>query len=168
MEFSDLLKTLLNNPEQTQVKIKNSDWKKIKGFAEFRTINFGDDGYFKIVFEDGTFLYILPADELLMYADSAHADFSEIKNEEIGQKEKLIIKGREYVLDNKNDFQYVKRLILGNYQDIEGEVKFSDYIPTDGASELLSLGVLLRTGERADINPAEIGIKDVKITNHLQ
>jgi hypothetical protein len=57
----------------------------------------------------------------------------------------------------------VIRLIKGDYSSIEGEVKFSDYVPKDGSNELLSLGWIVRTGERADINPKGIDLSEIKL-----
>jgi hypothetical protein len=108
-------------------------------------------------------LFIVPNDNLILYTDETPAAFSEIRDEEIGNKQELSFRGKEYTLDNINDYQYVIRLIKGDYSSIEGEVKFSDYVPKDGSNELLSLGWIVRTGERADINPKGIDLSEIKL-----
>lgn len=163
MTIQELIDSLINNPEQ-KVIIKGKT-KEIIGFAEFRTINLGEDGYFKIIFDDHSFLFIVPGDDLLFYTDEAPTAFSQISDDEIGNVEELTFRGTKYRLDNAHDYQYVVRLIKGDYQSIEGEVKFSDYIPLDNSNEILSLGWIVRTGERADVNPKVVDISDIKLHN---
>lgn len=159
MTISQFTHSLINNPDQI-VKIKGSS-KKILGFAEFRTMNLGDANYFKIAFDDHTSLLIIPNDELVFYADEPVKQFTEIPDADIGNKKVITFRDKQYQLENKNDYQYVIRLIKGDYQSIEGEVKFSDYMSTDGSNDMLSLGWIVRTGERADLNPKLIALEDI-------
>lgn len=161
MTITTFLNSLIENVDQ-KVSIRGTQ-KSIIGFAEFKTINLGDDGYFKITFDDHSFLFIVPSEDLLLYTDELPKPFTEIKDEEIGAAEKITFRGREYVLENANDYQYVVRLMKGDFNTIEGEVSFSDYVPVDGASELLSLGWIVRTSERADVNPKEITMDEIKL-----
>ena len=159
MTIQQLLNSLIQNPTQT-IFVQNK-LKKIVGFSEFKTINLGDNGYFKIIFDDHSFLFIVPRDNLLMYTAEAPRLFSEIKDEDIGVKNELSFNKKIYRLDNPNDYQYVVRLIVGDWNSIEGEVKFSDYVPVDRSNELLSLGWIVRTGERAGVNPKQITIEEI-------
>lgn len=161
MNTTELLTSLLHNSDQ-KIFINGKE-KEIVGFAEFRTVNLGDDGYFKLTFDDHSFLFIVPSDNLLFYTDEAPAPFSEISDADIGNVSELTFRGRQYKLENADDYQYVVRLIKGDYQTIEGEVKFSDYVPKDGANEILSLGWIVRTGERADVNPKAIELEKISL-----
>jgi len=161
MSVKEIIDSLVANPS-LKVSIRGKS-KKIEGFAEFRTINLGDDGYYKVTFDDHSFLFIVPSQDLILYTEDRPTRFQEISDEEIGNKKELTFRGKTYILDNPHDYQYVIRLIKGDYTSIEGEVKFSDYIPVDGSNELLSLGWIVRTSERADVNPREIQMEDIII-----
>lgn len=161
MTIQEIIDSLITNPNQ-KVSIKGK-LKDIVGFAEFRSINLPEDNYFKMTFEDHSALCIIPGQNLMLYTEEPPTPFTEIADEDIGNKKELEFHGKKYILDNPHDYQYVVRLIKGDYNSIEGEVKFSDYVPEDGASELLSLGWIVRTGERADVNPKELKINDVEI-----
>lgn len=54
---------------------------------------------------------------------------------------------------------------MGDHTSIEGDVKFSDYLPKDGSVEMLSIGWFVCTGERVDVNPKVIGVEEVQIGN---
>lgn len=161
MTFPQLLSSLIANPDRPVI-IRNKQ-KNIAGFAEFRSINLGDNGYFKVTFDDHSFLFLVPSEGLLLYTDEAPTPFIEIADEEIGTVQELTYRGKQYLLENGNDYQYVVRLIKGDYRTIEGEVKFSDYVPKDGGEELLSLGWIVKTGERADVNPKGISLKEIQL-----
>lgn len=161
MTVNEILAALIANPDQ-RISIRGK-LKNIVGFAEFRTINLGDDGYFKLIFDDHSFMFIIPSEEALYYTDDGAGRFDEIADEDIGNVQQLTLRGKTYVLDNPHDYQYVVRLIKGGPNTIEGEVKFSDYVPNDGSNEILSLGWVVRTGERADVNPKELDPDQVKL-----
>lgn len=158
--FKDFLSTLLENPSaETTLSIKGTS-KKVKALVKLTSKNYLEGEYIKIIFDDHSFLLIIPVDEELYFADDVVGKASGIIDEMIGQ-EILIYKGKEYKIGNKDDYQFVKRLYVGTPLDIEGECKFSDYFPTSGPKEFLSLGWLSYTGERADINPVILDNKDV-------
>lgn len=161
MDVDALIQSLLSDLSR-RISI-NGKLKSIAGFAEFKTVNMGDDGYFKITFDDHSFLLLIPSQNVLMFTDEGTPHYTEILDEEIGVKKELMFRGGKYILDNANDYQYVVRLIKGDYKVIEGEVRFSDYVPVNGNNELLSLGWIVKTGQRADVNPKEISIHDVSI-----
>lgn len=152
-DFNMFLKKLLQNPTSETTLIINGKKKKIMGMAQFRTVNMGDSEYIKIAFEDHSFLLILLEDKEFYYSDTYIVSVPEVTDEMIGTTEKIMYKGKEYKLVNKDDYQYVKHLFIGTIDDIEGEVKFSDYFPANNEKEFLSLGWIMKTGKRADVNP---------------
>lgn len=160
MSVQEITDSLITNPNQ-KVSIKGNS-KEIIGFAEFRSINLPEDNYFKMTFEDHSALCIIPGQNLMLYTQDSPTTFTEITDEDIGNKKELMFRGKKYLLDNAHDYQYVVRLIKGDHASIEGEVKFSDYVPEDGASELLSLGWVVRTGERADVNTKELKVNEIQ------
>ena len=69
------------------------------------------------------------------------------------------IDGKEYLLNNNDDKQFVKKIYFGNIEDGEGECVFSDY---GFADEVWSLAVLDNRKE-SDMHMKRIDIKDVKM-----
>jgi hypothetical protein len=161
MALQELIDNLIQDPNK-KITI-NGETKSIAGFAEFKSANIPDESYFKLSFNDHSVLVIIPSQNALFFSNEAPIEFKEIADEEIGVKKELTFRGKNYILDNANDYQYVIRLIKGDWKVIEGEVKFSDYVPSDGSDELLSLGWIVKTGKRADVNPKGISIQDISI-----
>ena len=148
-----------------KIKIKGKE-RILKAGKWYRTKNLGDSEYFKITFEDGSFLLVLLADEILMFAEEVIDEIAEIKSAEIGIRNRLEYKGRKYHLTNKNDHQLVKNRLFGETDGVEGEVRFSDYEPdelVDNRNELLSLGWLTENEARADIHVTEIFGDEIEI-----
>lgn len=162
MEFNHLLSLLDENLDEKAFQIKGKS-KKVVGLAEFRTINMGEDGYFKMMFDDHSFMLVIPSMGSVFYADRILGKADGISDEMIGNVAELEFNDKKYKLENKDDFQYTVRLFIGGPEDIEGEVKFSDYGPVDGSVEILSLGWITRTGERADINCKEIALERIQV-----
>lgn len=139
----------------------NARARKILALAHYRTDNLGDSEYLKASFDDGSSLLVLLADEVLMFTDKIVHHIVEIPDEDIGVVEKTSYEGQEFKLVNKDDYQFVLHWYFGEVEDLEGEVRFSDYEPTDGSVGLLSLGWLTKNNERADICVKEIGLDKV-------
>jgi len=166
--FDEFLNKLLLQPStETHIQI-NGHNKTIKAMIHLTTKNYikqnGD--YYKILFDDGSFLLIMPADKELFYANKIIGHIKEISNSQIGNDEYLIYNNKKYHLENMNDYQYVLELLVGKPNEIEGECRFSDYFPVSGPKEFLSLGWLMASGERADINCQIIDVNNVKILNN--
>ena len=136
--------------------------KTVKGMVLLVSKNSPESPYIKTLFTDGSFLLILIEDKQLFYADSLLGRLETVSDEEIGKLEQIIYKDKTYKLVNKDDYQYVLRRYIGGAQDVEGEVRFSDYISDDG-EESLSLGWLSETGERADVYCKIIDLRNVEI-----
>lgn len=163
LDFKQFLASLLKNPSnQTRISV-NGKVKEIKAMAKLASLHYLKDSYIKIIFNDGSFLLIQPADEEVYYAQSLLGKVQDIPDEDIGNKELLIYKEKRYKLGNKDDYQFCLQLYVGSPMDIEGECRFSDYFPESGPKEYLSLGWLMRTGERADINCTIIDFTELSI-----
>lgn len=160
MTFKQLVKKLVTI-DTVSITIFNTQ-KIIKGVAAFRTVNLPNDPYIKIVFHDHSFLLLMLRTKELFYADTIIQHIRTIKDEDIGVKTKIIYENKIYILVNKNDYQFVTHVYRGDYTMIEGEARFSDYMPKD-ETEILSLGWLSYTGKRADINPRKIETADIRL-----
>ncbi|MDD3303276.1 MAG: hypothetical protein PHN31_07000, partial [Candidatus Gracilibacteria bacterium] len=130
------------------VNIKGTE-KNVKAMAEYITKN--GLQYIKIVFTDKSFLYIPKNEETLYYSENYITD-TNIKDKDIGVKEKINFNSKDYYLENKDDYQFVKKFYLGEIGAIEGEVRFSDYVPKEG-DDILSLGWTSIDNKRCDLNP---------------
>ncbi len=162
--FDDFLQKLLSKSAgDIELKIKGIE-KKIKGMCRYTSNNY-DFEYIKIVFEDHSHLIIVPSEKDIAYADGVLGEAEGISDEMIGNKE-VNYKGKKYVLDNGDDYQFVLNHLVGvPGKDIEGEVRFSDYIGVDDDSEVLSLGWIVSTGKRADVLARGIDISDVEVVD---
>ncbi len=139
--------------------------KTIKASILLCSKNYLDMEYIKTIFTDESFLLVMMNDREIYYADDVVGHIQEISDSAIGNVKEIIYQNRRYELGNANDYQFVKQLYIGSPLDIEGECRFSDYFPTSGPKEFLSLGWLVRTGERADVNPKLIDLSEIEITN---
>jgi len=164
-DFNQFLKRLLDKPSKKTTLIIKGKKKKIKAMVKLTAKNYLKDNglYYKIIFNDGSFLLIIPEDKELYYVGRVVEHIKEIKDEQIGKDKIIEYKGKKYELGNKDDYQFVLKLMVGSPLEIEGECRFSDYFPTAGSKEFLSLGWLSMTGKRADINPVIIDLEDVKL-----
>jgi len=164
-DFSQFLEKLLSNPSTNTILEINGNSKQIKAFIHLTTKNYLNDGgdYYKIIFNDSSFMLIMPNDKELYYADKLIGEIEEIKDSDIGNLETIQYNNKTYKLGNKDDYQFVLQLLVGNPLEIEGECRFSDYFPDTGPKEFLSLGWLIRTGERADINCQIIDISKINL-----
>ncbi len=136
--------------------------KRILSMARYHTKNLGNDEYLKILFDDKSFLLVLLKEKTLMYSDHIIGHIKDIKDQDIGEKKTIVYQNKKYKLVNKNDHQLVKKLLFGDFSELEEEVFFSDYEPEDGSIELLSLGWLAKDHQRADIHVKELKIKDIE------
>lgn len=164
--FNQFLQELLDHPSSKTTLRIYGEQKKIRGLARFSTANYPNDEYIKIVFEDHSFVLILPKEQEVYYADKVLEKAKGITDEMIGRDKGLKFNGKTYELGNKNDYQFCLQLYVGTPKDIEGECRFSDYFPTEGPKEFLSLGWLSHTGERADIRCQIIDLTDIDIISN--
>ncbi len=149
--------------KDTSIILIDNIKKEIKASILLCSQNYPDAEYIKTIFTDGSFLLIMLNDHEMYYADNIVGYIRSIPDESIGIEKTIMYQDKLYKLGNVNDYQFVKQLYTGNPFDIEGECRFSDYFPTSGLKEFLSLGWLMRTGQRADINPVMINLKEIQI-----
>ena len=125
--------------------------------ASYCTEHYPDEEYFKVFFDDGTVLEIMPNTEDLYFCDDMRRKIDRNLITDFG--EHLKIDGKEYLLDNSNDKQFVKKIYYGDIKDGEGECVFSDYGLAD---EIWSLATL-DDGRVSDIHAEKISIDDISI-----
>lgn len=133
--------------------------KEVKAMAEY----FTKSGlqYIKVVFTDKSFLYVPKHEEELYYSENYSIETG-VDDKDIGTKDIIKYKGINYYLENKDDYQFVKRFYLWEIWDIEGEVRFSDYIPKEW-DDILSLWWTSVDNKRCDLNPVVLDMKEVKM-----
>lgn len=164
-KFQTIYTKLQDNPSKTIKLSINGNVKHIKAMVRLTSKNYLKDGgeYIKILFDDKSFLLAIKDDEEFYYADEIVEHIKEIPDGDIGTKEIIKYKDKDYKLGNKDDYQYVLDRLIGTPLDIEGECRFSDYFPIDGTKEFLSLAWITETGKRADINPIFIDTNKVDL-----
>lgn len=162
--FNLFVNKLLINPLANTILSVLGKRKKIKAMARFTSKNYPQSQYIKIVFDDHSFLFLVLSDKEIHYSDK-YIIKTGIPDEDIGEKEIVHYLGETYKLVNKDDYQFCLQLYVGSPLDIEGECRFSDYFPVSGEKEYLSLGWVVRTGKRVDINAKIIRLEDVKIVD---
>ena len=160
MTFKSFTQTLLSNPSKVKLIINGKE-KSIRAFAKLTSKNYLQGEYWKIRFTDDSFLLIIMQDMEMYYSDLYTLHIKSIKDDQIGRDKKLEIDGKIYELGNRDDYQFMKELVYGSPLDIEGECRFSDYFPVKGIKEFLSLGWLMKNGERADIHCSKIDLNKI-------
>ncbi|MBD5145456.1 MAG: hypothetical protein HDT21_06030 [Ruminococcus sp.] len=139
--------------ENSQIRIQGKDY-KVLAKVFYVTESETEKWYAKIQMQDHYVLVISPYDNYMYFGyvgDVMQCDFP--------SPETLEFKGNLYKKDAE-DYQIVKEFVFGNYLTMEGEVKFSDYSCED---KIISLGLLSRTGERADVYADVIEIGDIEV-----
>lgn len=130
---------------------------KVQTKTLYYTVTETENWYAKFVFEDHSILVIAPFDDF-MY-------FGRIKNI-FGTghtfEEKITFNGAEFKKDAE-DYQIVKQLVFGDPLVAEGEVSYADYVSDENEDTIISLAVVSRTKERADVVAHIIGLNDIMI-----
>lgn len=110
--------------------------------------------YAKIQLENHFVLVISPYDDYMYFGyvgDAMKCGFP--------SPETLEFEGNVYKKD-ADDYQMVKQFVFGDFLTMEGEVQFSDYSYED---KIISLGLLTRTGKRADVYAEVIALEEVEV-----
>lgn len=162
--FKDLLKEIKNKKLFFQIYGKP---KQILSMAQYRSKNLGDHEYIKILFNDKSFLVVSLKEKSLMYSDKLIGHIKNIRNQDIGELETIVYQNKRYKLINKKDHQQVKKLLFGDFSELEDEVFFSDYEAEDGSAELLSLGWLAKNNQRADMHVKELKLENINSISSL-
>lgn len=160
MKLKDFYKEIkkLGKKDSFTLKIKWIE-KDVKAMAEYITKN--GLQYIKVVFTDKSFLYVPKWEEELYYSKNYSIETG-VDDKDIGTKDVIKYNSKNYYLQNKDDYQFVKRLYLWLIWEIEGEVRFSDYIPKEW-DDILSLWWTTFDNQRCDLNPTVLDMGEVKI-----
>lgn len=111
--------------------------------------------YAKIVFEDHSILVIAPFDDY-MYFGKINNVFGDGNN----FSDVITYNGERF---NKvaEDYQIVKQLVFGDPLLAEGEVSYADYSSEEDESAIISLAVVSRTKQRADVVARVVKLSDI-------
>lgn len=139
--------------DNTKIRVQGKNYNvlaKVLYVTESETENW----YAKIQLENHYVLVISPYDDFMYFGyvgDAMPCDFPSPAT--------LEFEGNIYKKD-ADDYQIVKQFVFGNCLTMEGEVQFSDYSCED---KIISLGLITRTGQRADVYAEIIQIGDVEV-----
>jgi hypothetical protein len=161
--FDEFMTKLFDHPSTKTTFTINGKTKTIKAMSRLTSKNYLEGEYIKIYFKEDGYLLIIPQDKEIYFSDTLQNKIDGIADSIIGNEETIHYQGRDFKLGNKDDYQFVKELIVGSPLDIEGECRFSDYFPTTGLKAFLSLGWLTYTNERADLYCEIIDPKNIVI-----
>lgn len=125
-----------------------------KAKAIYATVSNPESWYAKVLFDQHRVLVVSPHDDYMAYGTIKESLECNVPGPTV-----LSYDGDNYQKE-VDDYQIVLSLDFGNPLEIEGEVLFSDYTSGD---KVISIGVIARTGERADMFGSVISIEDVKV-----
>ena len=154
MVFDNLLNKVKKEPVTITIKDKP---RRIVFVASYCTKHYPDEEYLKIFFDDGTILEMMPETESLYFCDDERRIIDRGLIVDYG--EHLNIDSKQYLLDNSEDKQVLKKIYYGTIDDGEGGCIFSDY---GFANEIWSLATL-DDGSISDMHVRRISLKDIKI-----
>src|SRR4051812_4094681 len=98
-DFQSFLTKLLSDSANITFIIRGKE-KKIKGMARYTSVNYKKVEYIKIVFDDLSFLLVLPDDEEIYYSDNYLFKAENISDEMIGVVDIVEYNGKKYKLEN--------------------------------------------------------------------
>ena len=139
--------------ENSKIRVRGKDYNvlaKVLYVTESKTQKW----YAKIQLENHFVLVISPYDDYMYFGyvgDAMKCGFP--------SPETLEFEGNLYKKD-ADDYQMVKQFVFGDFLTMEGEVQFSDYSYED---KIISLGLLTRTGKRADVYAEVIALEEVEV-----
>ncbi len=163
--FDSFLKNLTSKTSTRTTFSIGSNKKTVKAMIHLTSKNYLNENgdYIKIYFKEDGYLLLIPGTKEVYYSNILQGKIPGITDAVIGRKKIIVLNGKKYRLENRDDYQFVLRLYVGSPLDIEGECRFSDYLPVEGPHEFLSLGWLSYTGERADLHCEIIDLKDIEV-----
>lgn len=139
--------------ENSKVRVDGKDY-SVLAKVFYVTESETQKWYAKIQLENHYVLVISPYDDYMYFGYVGNAMECDFPSPETLEFENNIYK------KDADDYQIVKQFVFGNCLTMEGEVRFSDYSYED---RIISLGLLSRTGERADVYARVIELGDVEI-----
>ncbi|PIY17403.1 hypothetical protein CO112_02145 [Candidatus Dojkabacteria bacterium CG_4_9_14_3_um_filter_150_Dojkabacteria_WS6_41_13] len=153
-EMKRLLDMLLTKEITIKGKVK-----LVLGMARFATVNSPAAEYVKVSFTDGSGMYFLLDEVAIFYFDQKIGTTEGITDEMIGSIREITWNGKLFTVTNPNDYQYVKEFYLGTIENLEGDVRFSDYEDING--NVLSLGLNMFEGKRDDVFAKPLSFEDI-------
>ena len=154
MAFHNLLDTIKENRSLT---IRINDKARSTVFvASYGTRRYPQD-YFMVFFSDGAVLEILPDIERVCFSEVGKQRANRDLTTNLGHC--LNIRGKEYVLHNFDDQQFLRKVYFGHIQDGEGECEFSDYCYAHDTWRIMTFP----NGEKSDIFFEEISLDSIFI-----
>ncbi len=154
MTFDDLLNKV--KKELITITIKDKP-RKIVFVASYYTEHYPDAEYLKIFFDDGTILEMDSVAERLYFCDDERRIIDRGSFSDYGDY--LNIDGEEYLLNDSNDKQVLKKIYYGNIDDGEGGYIFSIFVSVNGIWTLTTLD----DGSISGMHERVISLKDIKI-----
>lgn len=139
--------------EGYSVIIENNKY-NILGMAYYVTQTDTENIYAKILLNDHYVLVVALSDNIAYFG----RNFGEIK--EFSSFDESIEYGNKKFEQVNSDYQILKNLVFGSPLEVEGEVVFWDY---ESGNDIISVAIVSRTKERADVVAKYIDIKDIKI-----
>lgn len=136
--------------------ILNIKWKDYQAIAKVKYVTEKEatKRYVKIQLENNYVLVIAPYDNY-MYFGYVGEQFPC----KFPAPNTIEYKWKTYSKDSE-DYQIVKEFVFGNMLNMEWEVQYTDF---SNWNSLISLGIIKRTNERADVYAETIELKDVLI-----
>ncbi len=116
-----------------------------------------DSRYAKIFFDDHRVLVVSPGDEIIYFG----RDIGSIGVDPPFDK-RISYEGNDYRLVSE-DYQIPVELSFGPPLTTEGEVRFWDYESLGDRLDIISIGIVQRTKERADIVARIIELSDIAV-----
>lgn len=165
-DFNDFLNLLLHSQESGKTILILGKERIIKGITKLSSINYRNDigYYYKIFFTDHSSLIVIPQEKQIQFSSEGDLGaISEIADQDVGVRDTVKYQGKSYKLENAGDYQYTLELVFGDFEDVEGECRFSDYVNIDDPDDFLSLGWLVKSGKRADVHAKTIRLSDIVI-----
>lgn len=124
----------------------NNQRNKVVSKVKYVSAKAIDEVYYKIIFEDHSILVISSDFETVYYG----AIIPMLENYSLPFPNKIAYKNENFNLV-ANDYQIVSEICFGNPLLIEGEVNYADYICEENPQKCISLAIVSRTNERADV-----------------
>ncbi|MFC1649294.1 hypothetical protein ACFL2C_01095 [Patescibacteria group bacterium] len=166
--FKSFYRKIMDNPTKKTILKIGDEKKTIKSMIHLTSKNYLGEGgdYIKIYFKEDGYLLIIPGEKEVYFSNKIQGRMPGITDEMVGKKKFLTFNGKKYKLANKDDYQFVLKLIVGSPLEIEGECRFSDYFPVEGPHEFLSLGWLTYSGKRADLHCKIIDPNEIEFVKY--
>lgn len=140
--------------------------RSIAGIVQLSSINYRETlgVYYKVFLKDHSALIIIPKENQLQFSEDGDLGrIPGISDEMVGKNKYVTYLNQRYQLENPNDYQYTTHLLYGDFEAVEGECRFSDYVNTTNSDEFLSLGWLSVSNDRADVHSRTINLSDIVI-----